>query len=88
MKKAIRAIGVVTLIIGSAAALLPAYAQNEKKPPARSDMVKDGGMDGMMGMMEQMNKMVGLRNKMMESAMNSPHKKMPMESPATPENKG
>jgi len=85
MRKTIRTIGVATLIIGSVAALSPVYAQKEKKPPAQSDMMKDGGMDGMM---EQMNNMVGLCNKMMESAMNGADKKMPIESPATPEKKG
>ena len=88
MRKAIRTIGVATLMIGSVAALSPAYAQKEKKPPAQSDMMKDGGMDGMMSMMGEMNKMMGLCNKMMESAMNGTDKKMPMESPATPEKKG
>ncbi len=84
MRKTIRSIGVASLLIGSLAATSPTYAQKQKQP-SMDDMMKDSGMGGMM---EQMNKMMGLCNKMMESSMNGTDKKMPMESPTTPEKKG
>lgn len=90
MKKTILNIGIASLILGGLVAAAPAYA-HEQKQPSMEDMMKGdgmGGMMGMMGMMEQMNKMMGLCTKMMESSMEGPDKKMPMESPAAPEKKG
>ena len=49
-----------------------------------------GGSGDMMGMMEQMNKMMGLCNKMMETAMNEKGgsgMQMPMDGQKTPEKK-
>jgi hypothetical protein len=87
MRMTIRTIGMASLIIGSLAIASSIYAQ-EQKQPSMDDMMKGGGMDGMMGMMEQMSRMMGICTKMMESGMEGTDKKMPMESPAGPEKKG
>lgn len=86
MQRTIRTLGLASLILGSLAVASPIYAQKQKQP-SMDGMMKDGGMGGMMVMMEQMNKMMGICTKMMESSMDGTDKKMPMESPV-PEKKG
>ena len=66
MRKTLRAIGIASLFLGSIAATSPTYAASKSKPSMGMDMMKYGNMDEMMGMMEQMNKMMKLCIKMME----------------------
>lgn len=88
MYKTLRNIGIASLLLGGLAATSPLYAHQQSKSSSGHDMMQGGGMSGMMGMMEQMNKMMGLCAKMMESKMDgtgSPGMKMPMDAPAAPE---
>ena len=67
MNKTLRTIGIASLFLGGLAATYPAYAHSKSKPAMGMDMMKGGNMDEMMGMMAQMNKMMALCIKMMES---------------------
>lgn len=90
MYKTLRTAGFASLFLGGLAAASPLYAHQQSKPSGGHDMMQGGGTGGMMGMMEQMNKMMGLCTKMMESKMDgtgSPGMKMPMDAPAAPEKK-
>lgn len=87
MRKTMRTIATASLMISGLAAISPAYAHEQKQPSMQSDMMKGGGMEGMM---EKMNKMMDLCSKMMESRMDGKDgsdMKMPMEPPAAPEKK-
>lgn len=96
MNKKLRTLTIVSLILGAFASASPLYAHEKAKPSTDQDMMMKGGsmggtdMMGMMGMMEQMNKMMGFCNKMMESRMDGKggsDMKMPTEPPAAPEKK-
>ena len=71
MNKTLKIIGIATLLIGSIAATSPTYAASKSKPDMMGmDMMKGGKMGDMMGMesmMADMNKMMKLCLKMMES---------------------
>ena len=67
MHKALRTIGIASLFLGSIAATSPTYAHSKSPPAMGMDMMKGGNMDETMSMMEQMNKMMKLCIKMMES---------------------
>ena len=73
MTKRLRALTLASLVLGAFVSASPLLAHEKAKPSTSDNMMqhhsKMGGMD-MMGMMEQMNKMMGLCNKMMETAMN------------------
>ena len=84
MRNLTRTFGLVALLLGGLAAASPVYAHKKVAPPKSHDMMKGGGMDGMM---EQMNKMMALCTKMMANNMDGHHMKMPMEVPAAPEKK-
>lgn len=60
MRKTMTTIGIASLILSGLTAVYPAYAEKQKQPSMQPDMMKGGGMDGVMGMMEQMSKMTGL----------------------------
>lgn len=84
MRKTIRTIGIATLFLGGLAAASPLYAHSKSKPSMGQDMMQGGGM---MGMMEQMGKMMELCNKMMASKMDGTGDdmmKQPMAPPAEP----
>ena len=81
MRNLNRTFGLVALLLASLAVASPVYAHKKVAPPMSHDMMMGGEMDGMMGMMEQMNKMMKLCTKMMESDMDGHHMKMPMEMP-------
>ena len=87
MRKTIRTIGIATLFLGSIAATSPLYAHKQSKPSMSQDMMQGGGM---MGMMEQMGKMMDLCNKMMASKMDGTDghdMNQPVTPPAEPEKK-
>lgn len=86
MRKIIRTIGIATLLLGGLAATSPLYAHKQSKPSMGQDMMQGGGM---MGMMEQMGKIMELCNKMMASKMDGTggDMKQPMTPPAEPEKK-
>lgn len=87
MRKTIRTIGIASLFLGGLAATSPLYAHKQSKPSMGQDMMQGGGM---MGMMEQMGKMMELCNKMMASKMDGTgghDMKQPMTPPAEPEKK-
>ena len=87
MRKTIRTIGIATLFLGGLAAASPLYAHSKSKPSMGQDMMQGGGM---MGMMEQMTKMMELCNKMMASKMDGTgghDMNQPMAPPAEPEKK-
>ena len=67
MNKTLRTIGIASLFLGGLAATSPTYAHSKSPPAMGSGMMKGGNMDEMMGMMEQMSKMMKLCIKMMES---------------------
>lgn len=84
MRKTIRTIGIATLFLGGLAAASPLYAHSKSKPSMGQDMMQGGGM---MGMMEQMTKMMELCNKMMASKMDGTGDDImnqPMAPPAGP----
>lgn len=96
MNKKLRTLTIVSLILGAFASASPLYAHEKAKPFTDHNMMMKGGsmggtdMMGMMGMMEQMNKMMGLCNKMMETAMNDKGgsgMQMPMDGEKAPEKK-
>jgi hypothetical protein len=84
MRKTIPTIAIATLFLGGLAAASPLYAHGKSKPSMGQDMMQSGGM---MGMMEQMTKMMELCNKMMASRMDGTgghDMKQPMAPPAEP----
>ena len=87
MRKTIRTIGIASLFLGGLAATSPLYAHKQSKPSMDQDMMQGGGM---MGMMEQMGKMMELCNKMMASKMDGTGghgMNQPVTPPAEPEKK-
>jgi len=93
MNGKLRTLTLVSLFLGAFASASPLYAHANAKPsPDQNMMMKGGNMGGtdMMGMMEQMNKMMGLCTKMMETAMNNKDgsgMQMPMDGEKAPEKK-
>ena len=90
MNKTIRTIGIVSLFLGGIAATSPLYAHQKAKPAMDHTMMRNGANMGGMGMMDQMNKMMGLCNKMMETAMNNmggSGMQMPKDGGTAPEKK-
>jgi|GEM_PF-6498280 len=78
MNKILRTLTLTALAAGVLAAAPPLYAHEKAKPSMDHNMMMQGGKMGgkdMMGMMEQMNKMMGLCTKMMESKMDGAGKK-------------
>ena len=93
MNKTLRTIGIASLFLGGIAATSPLYAHQKAKPAMDHTMMQNGGNMGgmdMMGMMVQMNKMMGLCSKMMEMAMNTmgdSGMQMPKDGETAPEKK-
>ena len=91
MNNILRKISAALLMFSAIAANSSAEVQQKSEPGAGQDtMMNNGGMMGMMTMMMQMNKMMGLCNQMMASSMGSVsghEMEKPIAPPAEPEKK-
>ena len=87
MNKTLRTIGIVSLLLGGIAATSPLYAHQKAKPAMDHTMMRNGGN---MGGMDMMMKMMENCNKMMEMAMNNmggSGMQMPKDGETAPEKK-
>lgn len=94
MRKSSRIVMAAAVFATSLAAAPAAYAHNSKKPAGQDAMgggMMGDGTNGMMNMMEQMNKMMDNCNKMMEAMIpqpGTPQQGGPQKPPAGPDSKG